>query len=760
MQVCGQQFTAEILARIEATMIDEPGLSRRALSARVCQWLNWRDGRGRLKAMSARVALCKLEDRGMVRLPAAQGQVPAARPVEGDLGEAGVLEMDLKALGPVEVIPVAQGDRAHNRLWRGLMERYHPLGSGTLCGAQYRYLVASADHGWLGALGFSAPAWRVGVRDRWIGWDDASRRVHLQEVVANTRFVLLPQVRVPHLASHVLGRCLRRLAWDWQARYGRRPVLVESYVDTSRHRGTCYRASNWRYVGNTQGRGRQDRDHRGGRSVKAVYVYPLCRDWRARLGGRAGLAPAPVQGDWADEEFGGVELGDGRLNRRLRTLARDVYAQPQAQLPQACGTRAKTKAAYRLLDHPRSRMQTLLNSHYAATAARVAQQPVVLVVQDSTGLNYTAHPATEALGPLNTRADGSIGLWMHDSLAVTPEGVPLGLVDVQLWARDPQAAGQRATRHERPIQEKESYKWLVGYQAAGRLARRCPDTTVVSVGDREADVYQLFVQAGRQDAGAKLLVRAERTRRMTAEHGSLWAYMAEQPMAGTQTLVVPRRGNQAARSAQMSVRFAPVTLRAPKRQPTGEPVSLWAVWTREEAPPPGRKALEWMLLTTVAVESVAQACECLAWYAKRWQIEVYHRTLKSGCRIEDRQLGHAERIEACLAVDMVVAWRIFYLAHLGRQTPDVPCTVYFESSQWQALVIRVTGNPKLPPHPPTLYEAMRMVASLGGFLGRKGDGEPGTQTLWRGLQRLDDLTDMYRLLRYSTGPPGVQQTCG
>lgn len=405
-------------------------------------------------------------------------------------------------------------------------------------------------------------------------------------------------------------------------------------------------------------------------------------------------------------------------------------------------------------------MQTLLDSHYEATAGRVADQPVVLVVQDSTGLNYTAHPVTEALGPLNTRADGSLGLWLHDSLAVTPEGVPLGLVDVQLWARDPQAAGQRATRHQRPIEEKESHKWLVGYQAASRLAGQCPETTVVSVGDREADVYPLFVEAGRQRDGAQLLVRAERTRRMTADHGSLWAYMGQQPVAGTQTLAVPRRGNQPARQAEMSVRFAPVTLKAPKRHPGGEAVSLWAVCTREQAPPPGRKALEWMLLTTVAVETFEQACACLAWYAKRWQIEVYHRTLKSGCRIEDRQLGHAERIEACLAVDMVVAWRIFHLAHLGRQTPDVPCTVYFESAQWQALVIRVTGNPDLPPQPPTLYQAMRMVAALGGFLGRKGDGEPGTQTLWRGLQRLDDLTDMYRLLRYSTGPPGVQQTCG
>lgn len=756
MEVCGQQFTPGILARIEAAVADEPTLSRRALAHRLCQWLDWYDATGRPKAMSARVALGKLARAGRIELPPAQQQVPATRPVDGTLGEADPLAMDLKALGPVEVIGVPKGDRALNRVWRGLMERYHPLGAGPLCGAQWRYLVAGAP-GWLGALSFSAPAWRVAARDRFIGWDEATRRAHLSQVVANSRFLLLPQVQVPHLASQVLGRCLRRLASDWQARYGLRPALVETYVDTSRYRGTCYRASNWQYVGDTQGRGRQDRHHAGARSVKAVYVYPLGTDWRARLGGQA---PAPVASDWADEEFGHVALGDRRLNRRLRTLARDVYAQPQAQLPQACGTRAKTKAAYRLLDQPQSRLQTLLSAHYDATARRAAAQPLVLAVQDSTSLNYTAHPATEQLGPLNTRADGSIGLWLHDSLAVTPEGVPLGVIDAQLWARDPAAQGQRATRHQRPLAAKESHKWLVGYQAASDLARQCPQTTVVSVGDREADVYELFVAATGQGDGAQLLVRAERTRRMTAEHGSLWAYMAAQPLAGTQTLHVPRRGNQAARQAEMSVRFAPVTLKAPQRKQAGEPVSLWAVWTREESPPPGCKPLEWMLLTTVAVESLEQACERLAWYAKRWQIEVYHRTLKSGCRIEERQLGHAQRIEACLAVDLVVAWRIFHLAHLGRQTPDVPCTVYFEPEQWQALVIRATGNPTPPSEPPTLREATRMVAALGGFLGRKGDGEPGTKSLWLGLQRLDDITAMYRLMRYPTGPPGVQQTCG
>ena len=173
-----------------------------------------------------------------------------------------------------------------------------------------------------------------------------------------------------------------------------------------------------------------------------------------------------------------------------------------------------------------------------------------------------------------------------------------------------------------------------------------------------------------------------------------------------------------------------------------------------------RQPLEWMLLTDVAVDNLEQACERLAWYAARWQIEVYHRTLKSGCRIEERQLGSAKRLEACLAIDLVVAWRIFHLAKLGRAIPDVPCTVFFEEAEWKALHVRVNNTPDVPAKPPSLRTAMRMVASLGGFLGRAGDGEPGTKSLWLGLQRLDDITAVYRVLTAATGPPGVQQTYG
>jgi hypothetical protein len=376
----------------------------------------------------------------------------------------------------------------------------------------------------------------------------------------------------------------------------------------------------------------------------------------------------------------------------------------------------------------------------------MSREKVILAVQDTTSLNYSTHPATENLGPIGYRKHGGIGLLVHETMAFNPQGTPLGLLDVQCWARDGTDFGKKKRRHSLPIEQKESFKWLISFRKAAQAQKQCPETTVISVGDREADVYELFELALSDPSGPKLLIRAEQDRLLAQGQGHLWERMAQQQVAGIQELHVPRQKNRPARVAQLEVRFGQVTLKSPKNKKKRPELTLWAVWAREiEAPLKGER-IEWMLLSTLQVSTFEEAIEKLAWYTIRWGIEVYHRTLKSGCNVEERQLGHADRIESCLAIDMVVAWRIFHLAKLGREIPDVPCTVFFEEAEWKALVAHITQNPNPPENPPTLREATRMVATLGGFLGRKGDGEPGTKSLWLGLQRLDDLSSMWKLL--------------
>jgi len=754
-------------------MSEEPELSRRALSRRVCEWLDWRDARGRLKQMSCRVALGKLVRRGVLHLPPAKpwaGGAPGAGsppPPRAVLGvPQSLLCVSLSALGRIDLVLVGSRHSRAHRLWRTLLEREHYLGAGRPCGAQLRYLVRSQHYGIVGALGFSAAAWRLEARERHIGWSDAARRANLHRVVANSRFLIVAQVQVAHLASHVLALATRRLAADWQARYGIEPLLLESFVERERFAGASYRAANWVAVGTTCGRGRQDRDHRTRLPVKDIYLYPLQRHWRAALceqppAARREERPAPaprgeVQ-DWAAEEFGGVRLGDARLEARAQVIARDFYARPQGQIPQACGTRAKTKAAYRFFDHPRTTMQALLQPHYEATARRARAEPVVLAVQDTTSLNYDAQPAIERLGPIGTSAERWYGLMVHDTLAFTPAGVPLGLIDVQCWARDAEAFGVKHQRKHRPIELKESHKWLKSVQAAAKLQAGAPHTQVVSVGDREADLFELFDQVRSLAPAPQLLIRAAQNRALVAEQAKLWEHLAAQPVAGFQDLELARRGGRAARSARLAISYARVMLKPPQRLAGLAPVSLWAVLAREVDAPALAQPLEWVLLTTCEVHSLAQALEKLHWYTQRWGIEVYHRTLKSGCQIETRQLGNADRIQACLAIDLVVAWRILHLTRLGREHPEEPCTVYFEEAQWKALLTFVRRDANVPATPPSLREATRMVASLGGFLGRKGDGEPGTQTLWLGLQRLDDITAMYLVFTetFARPPPTV-----
>jgi hypothetical protein len=289
MRLFGQTFTEGIIERIRGVVSGQPGITRSELSRRVCDWLNWRGANGKPKEVSSREALLELERQGLVALPAAHRLPPQARPAApAPPWTAPVFAGALADLGEVELVAVEGGE--HAALWQRMLDTYHPLGGGPLCGAQQRYLIRSPVVGWLGVLAFSAAAWQLAARDAWIGWCAHARRANLTRVVANSRFLILPSIQVPNLGSHVLALAAVRVVADWPGRYGYTPGLLETFVDESRFAGTVYQAANWQRVGETAGRGRQDRDNRGAAGIKAVYVLALQRDWRRRLCQR----PTPV----------------------------------------------------------------------------------------------------------------------------------------------------------------------------------------------------------------------------------------------------------------------------------------------------------------------------------------------------------------------------------------------------------------------------------------------------------------------------------
>ena len=265
VSVGGRTFSQELLDRISAQVRAQPDISRRQLSLRVCEWMGWRNAAGRAQEMSCRKSLLALHRRGLIELPAltqrygfqqARGPTmcPPLMQVSCTLAELG------------EVVLLVVNSNELSRVWRGLLDAHHYLKSGPLCGAQLRYLVRSPRYGWLGGLSYSACAWRVECRDEWIGWTQGARERNHPLVVNNSRFLIAPSVRVKCLASWVLARAQARLADDWQAAYGYRPLLLETYVERGRFAGTCYRAANWQHVGSTRGRGRQGQ----GASIKDV----------------------------------------------------------------------------------------------------------------------------------------------------------------------------------------------------------------------------------------------------------------------------------------------------------------------------------------------------------------------------------------------------------------------------------------------------------------------------------------------------------
>lgn len=472
---------------------------------------------------------------------------------------------------------------------------------------------------------------------------------------------------------------------------------------------------------------------------------------------------------WAGEVIGRVELGDQRLVERLRVLAEALGDNPGASIPEASAGWAGTKAAYAFLDNPMVEVGKVVAGMAQASLGRCQTEEVVLALQDTTSLDYTSHPQTQGLGPLENPTRR--GLFVHTTLAASLKGVPLGLVAQEVWAREPEERGKRHRRKALPVEAKESAKWLRGLvQTEQRLGQAGP--RVISVADREADVYELFSLADQLQGD--WLIRARHDRNLKDEPGHLLRVVEAAPVEVCTVVELPRTDEREARKAKLEVRRAQVVLVPPRRpvevieqwwskHPEVEhlaprklqPVRVGVVLVSEVGFPVGRakdaakadKPVRWLLLTSLAVESPEQALRCVGYYRLRWLIERYHFALKSGCRVEKLRLQTVQRLERALTVCAVVAWRLLWLTYEARAHPEAPCTEVLEDQTWHLLWAVSCPKVALPVSPPSLRTVLRQIASLGGFLGRKADGEPGVQTVWRGLRRLNDMLSAYHALQ-------------
>ena len=471
---------------------------------------------------------------------------------------------------------------------------------------------------------------------------------------------------------------------------------------------------------------------------------------------------------WVIDEMKTVDLKDKRLNDRLGEVLSQLGGHPTASIPAACGGYAEMTAAYRLFDNEKVQFENVLQPHIDATHRRIADQPVAILAQDTTEIDLTRpEQLVDGAGPL----DGASrrGVFLHPLHAFTPDGTPLGTVHATVWARSdelpPSKSARSARRKHTPIEEKESQRWIDMLRQAREEARRAPNTRFVCAADSEADIYELLVEAQAEPREVEWIVRACQNRALevndekNTENDGLADIAANhlreqvlaQPVLFTQTIKVRgrkakvgcedrgRRQPRVSRTATVEVRAGRVTLRPPWRPDRKlPPLSVNVVLVREMDPPAGEQSVEWLLLTNMPIDTVEQVHQVIQYYCVRWMIEVFFRTLKSGCRVEQRRFEHVDRLLPCLAVYLIATWRTLYVCRLGRSCPDISCEAIFEPAEWKS-VYRVVGGKSPPSAPPKLSEMVRMIAQLGGYINRKRPDPPGPQTVWLGLQRMHDM---------------------
>ncbi|BAZ03500.1 IS4 family transposase [Calothrix sp. NIES-3974] len=445
---------------------------------------------------------------------------------------------------------------------------------------------------------------------------------------------------------------------------------------------------------------------------------------------------------WAARELKHLDLGDKRRNKRLIKMVEDLAAQPTSSVPQACGSVAATTAAYDLWSSPYIKPSDISNGHIKSTIERAKEHEIVLAIQDTTNMDVTSHPATEGIGYLDQRK--SLGLKVHSTLLSSIKGVPLGVIDQQVWSRNIEDLGIAKTRRKRQTEEKESQRWLEGLERTNKLLPE--KIKIITVADSEADIFDLFNQE--RPENSHLLIRGTHNRKVSHTANYLHEAIRSSPTQGEVEVKVRRNPERPERIAKLTIRYETVEIEVPKNKlgrSLCKPVKLQVILAEEKSPPSEIKPISWLLLTTLEINSLEDAVKCVEWYTYRWLIERYHYTLKSGCRIEELQLETGKRLSMALATYSIVAWRLLWLTYQARDNPEQSCETVLTTVEWQSLCVSVNKNPIPPDQPPTLREAVRMIARLGGFLGRKGDGEPGVKTIWRGLRRLHDIAVTWKL---------------
>lgn len=480
--------------------------------------------------------------------------------------------------------------------------------------------------------------------------------------------------------------------------------------------------------------------------------------------------------EWIDEELETADLGDQRLNHRFAEVLTALSERPNGSIPAACGGHAETMAAYRFFDNPKTTYEKIIRPHYEKTKQRIAAHDVVLFVQDSSTIDLTKpEQQVQGTGPVGDGKNRR-GAILHLLESFTPDGTPFGAVWSKITIRempDEKTLQEKATmtrqekkrkerlRSKQPLEVKESFRWVEGYREMDKIAREHPKTTCVCIGDSESDFFEVFAQP--RAVNAHILVRAYHDRCCRTEEQEtpthLRAAVSQEPVIGTSAIFVrarqpavsctrqPRQQVRKSRDAELEMRVKTVLIPPPWRlRHQYAPITINVVLVSEAHPPEGEEPIEWILLTTLPIANLEDALKIIEYYSSRWMIEIFFKTLKSGCGVEKLRFETMERLLPCLAVYLIVAWRVLMICRLGRSESEMSCEVVFDEAEWKSTLRVRHPKKKFPKKPPTLNEMIRLVGELGGWVARPGRKDlPGPQTTWIGLQRVRDLAWAWKI---------------
>lgn len=713
----------ENLALINQIICDNNNYTMNNLSRRICEDFGFIAENGKLKTGGCIVVLRELEVKNKITLVTKKnnhrGEKRMTRydkdlPLPADIPDIYTIEMN-KFL---EINLVDLHDTETISIWNELMIKDHPLGEKTIMGRQLKYLVKYKNC-YIGAFSFSASAKNLSDREKWVGWDQEELSNNLHLITNMSRFLIRNDIKCKNLASHLLSESLKHLKVDYKKRYNIKLMFVETFVDRENFAGTCYKGGNWELIGETKGRGRNDQHNKKDKTIKDIYVYILekkFKDYMENLQYENAISKYKAMeltscisdDEWAEAEFGNAISQNEKLSNRLVTIANDKFQSPGSSYRKVVnGDINKQRNYENFIANEKEclKFAGILNGHFHNTRSRILGQDIVLAIQDTCSINYNGLTKTEGLGDIskNKGSKGTKGLALHSTFVVTPDGLPVGIFNAECTAPK---IGIKHKSKTRPIEEKESYRWIDQYLKTIEFAKLSPNTQIVSVMDREADIFELLEIAEQNRKIAPILIRLKHNRAL-GNGEKLFDKLEKNNMCfHTEITIPPQREKKATtksegrpylpeRKAILEFSFMTINLPVPSSLKRGNKknIKMTCIYAKEQNPPKGAEKIGWKLCTTLKVDSPEDALKCIGYYKQRWKIEDFHRVMKSGFGVEKHKLSTADRLRKAIAIDMVMAWRIMLLTSLARKCPDIDADIVFTEDE--LFVLKVVNKKKL-----------------------------------------------------------------